>query len=714
MSGGARAGDESGGAPGRRRGGVAVGAARHARPPTRPASATPVASAAVQLFVDRLLVLASPQFVLDVTSAPSVARLVVALDGPTPRDRAGRIVVALRAPRGRDDRAVRPVRGTATRRTTHTRQRTLWATVDWSYELLDDRRAAHARARRRVRRRLHRQPRRVRLRCRRSGGEHRGDDPSSRRSIARRRRPRRGRCTSLPAAVLGPRIRARHASRGRRPDAGTVAGVGRRRCRDRWPGRRRRRRARRTAGSRRRTSERDRRPHPRPRCGRRRDRRPDHVVDGAVLGARVVCAPRVWRGSSAALALVPADDDRDRRSVPARGRAPHRHGRVRAAPHAGRGRAGRGRPHGAISSPARRSPSWGTSSSRPSIVDPLEPTSRPRSYSTAANDEAGVALVLLRLMLCRQGQLDEHSGDELQRLLDEAMDLYRRLGNRRGQLWCLAELGFRRLECGEIDLRRNTSGVAWCSRWSSATSTVRPGCATRSGRPGEPRAPLADAAAQFEAADAIQHRLGDELNRGGRSAGSSGRTSAPVSWPTPCAGWMSSASFLTGDMVPLYRYGLPRSVPARWRSSPGCGDCAGLILGALDLLEPPPSLSPMDVADRERCRGGRGRGAGPVGLAEARRRVHGVSAAQLARQVCASVGAPPDRRVAAPAEPSRRAQRRPRRRATARPRPSRRMVDVVRSSGAPRPAMEMLSLGRPFMVQDDGWRRRPLCCRRGR
>ncbi|HEU4841010.1 MAG TPA: TIR domain-containing protein, partial [Ilumatobacteraceae bacterium] len=93
-------------------------------------------SAAVRLFVDRA-VLSSPRFTLDDATAPTVARLVAALDGlPLAIELAAsslRSVPLEAVMTGLSDQFA----SVAARRTSHTRQRTLWATVDWSYQLLD-------------------------------------------------------------------------------------------------------------------------------------------------------------------------------------------------------------------------------------------------------------------------------------------------------------------------------------------------------------------------------------------------------------------------------------------------------------------------------------------------------------------------------------------------------------------------------------------------
>ena len=66
----------------------------------------------------------------------------------------------------------------------------------------------------------------------------------------------------------------------------------------------------------------------------------------------------------------------------------------------------------------------------------------------AADDVPGIALATMRLAYCEQGEGDDA---KRQRLLQEATDLYEKMGNRRGQLWCLAELGFAHLTTGNLD-----------------------------------------------------------------------------------------------------------------------------------------------------------------------------------------------------------------------------------------------------------------------
>ena len=94
-------------------------------------------SAAAVLFADRAA-LAEPSFVLDDRAAGAVADIVVALDGlPLALELAA---ASLRSV-GLDAVVAglsQPVPPLADRRTSQTRQRTMWATVDWSYQLLDD------------------------------------------------------------------------------------------------------------------------------------------------------------------------------------------------------------------------------------------------------------------------------------------------------------------------------------------------------------------------------------------------------------------------------------------------------------------------------------------------------------------------------------------------------------------------------------------------
>jgi hypothetical protein len=105
--------------------------------------------------------------------------------------------------------------------------------------------------------------------------------------------------------------------------------------------------------------------------------------------------------------------------------------------------------------------------------------------------------------------------------------------------------------------------------------------------------------ARFEEAHTIQVRLSDELNRGW-SLGGLVRGHLRTSDVAGAVRWLDEfRRFLRGDLIRLYEYafGLRAGSVA---VAAGQVVLAAQIVGALDQITPPDSLSPTDLHDRSR------------------------------------------------------------------------------------------------------------------
>jgi predicted ATPase len=246
----------------------------------------------------------------------------------------------------------------------------------------------------------------------------------------------------------------------------------------------------------------------------------------------------------------------------------------------------------------------------------------------AADDDAAVALALLRLAVCEQGE----SAAGQQQLLGEATKLYQKLGSRRGQLWCLAELGFAFLASGDLDQSAVTfrqgldlarqlgylHGEAWMLDALGETTG-----ASRS---------FEESRSYFEDAHAIQLRLGDELNRGWTIGGLIRAYLGTGSLPGAFKWLQEATDYLHGDLVPLYEYAFLLRAGCVAIAA-GDADHAAQILGAIDALEAPATLSPTDLNDRRLLEEQVAAALSADELAEARLGGRGVPTLELADQV---------------------------------------------------------------------------------
>lgn len=141
----------------------------------------------------------------------------------------------------------------------------------------------------------------------------------------------------------------------------------------------------------------------------------------------------------------------------------------------------------------------------------------------------------------------------------------------------------------------------------------------------------------FLAAHQIQRRLGDELNRGW-TIGGLVRTSLRTGQLDEAVRWLDEGlRYLRADVVPHYEYGfLLRAgcVAAAY----GWSELAARILGAMDAREPPPSLSPTDLAERDQLEADLTAALGVAALPAARAQGRHAGGAELGREVLDRAG----------------------------------------------------------------------------
>jgi non-specific serine/threonine protein kinase len=212
-----------------------------------------------------------------------------------------------------------------------------------------------------------------------------------------------------------------------------------------------------------------------------------------------------------------------------------------------------------------------------------------------ARDDAATAVALGRLALCEQ-----NDGDAVaqQQLLGEAIALFEKLGNRRGQLWSLAEIGFASLAANlpneaepafrrGLDLARQL-GYPHGEAWMLDALGEAAGAAAR----------FAESRAHFVGADAIQQELRDDLNRGWTLGGLI-RADLGLGDLAGAMRWLGQfARLQVTEVAALYEYALllrAGSVAA----AAGHAEVAARLLGAMEARDAPPQLSPTDLADRE-------------------------------------------------------------------------------------------------------------------
>jgi hypothetical protein len=144
----------------------------------------------------------------------------------------------------------------------------------------------------------------------------------------------------------------------------------------------------------------------------------------------------------------------------------------------------------------------------------------------------------------------------------------------------------------------------------------------------------------FEEAEAIQVRLGDELNRGW-SLGGLVRAAVGIGDVGLALHWLAEfGRALRGDVATLYEYAfLLRAGSVAVLS--GRVELAGRILGCLDALDAPASRSPTDRDDHRAVATSVATTLDPTSLAEARRRGALADPLDLGREVLDAGATPP-------------------------------------------------------------------------
>lgn len=202
----------------------------------------------------------------------------------------------------------------------------------------------------------------------------------------------------------------------------------------------------------------------------------------------------------------------------------------------------------------------------------------------AAGDTPGIALACERLSFT-PGWIGNANGPQSGLL--RAHDLYKALGNRRGQLWCLAQIGYdyvsheqthKGIDAYAEGLRlarelRYPQGEAWLLDALAETSIV-------TGK-------AAEARGHFAAAEEIQRRLGDHVNRGW-SLGGLVKTHRILGEHGEAVRWLQEfVAFMRHDLAPTAYCRAFLFRAAEVASAVGDWNAVGWVLGALSALVVP-------------------------------------------------------------------------------------------------------------------------------
>jgi predicted ATPase len=245
----------------------------------------------------------------------------------------------------------------------------------------------------------------------------------------------------------------------------------------------------------------------------------------------------------------------------------------------------------------------------------------------AARDDARIAVAEMRLALCDQGASGPLASAVHDRL-DRARALFRAARNRRGELWCLAELGFLSLTSGDLDQAAETfrAGLALGRElgYPHGEAWMLDALGEVAGTAGD----FAAAREAFAAAHEIQVRLRDELN-GGWSLGGLVRAHVRLGdVPGALAALTELARLLRGgSTADLHEYALVLRAGSVALAA-GEPERAARLLGVLDGIPPTDSLSRVDHADRAELE--RAVGASPERAALAASRASGTAPTPLA------------------------------------------------------------------------------------
>jgi hypothetical protein len=249
----------------------------------------------------------------------------------------------------------------------------------------------------------------------------------------------------------------------------------------------------------------------------------------------------------------------------------------------------------------------------------------------ASGDETVIALALLRLTLCDQGTTGSGARrDRIQR----GYELYRRLGNRRGQLWCLAELGFDHLVAGRAGdaAREFDRGLALARElgYPHGEGWMLDALGEAAGAAGD----FERSRQHFLAAHDIQRRIEDDVDRGWtlgglvRACGRLGDLPGALRWLDEYTHWTVALATL-----PAYAFLLRVGTVAVLA---GESTHAARVLGALDGLAPPESLSPTDHADHASLEAAVTTALAPAAATAARQEGRGCAPVDLANDLLAA------------------------------------------------------------------------------
>ena len=214
------------------------------------------------------------------------------------------------------------------------------------------------------------------------------------------------------------------------------------------------------------------------------------------------------------------------------------------------------------------------------------------------------------------------------------------MGNRRGQLWCLAELGFAHLTTGNLDAAAVAFEVgielARQLGYRQGESWMLDALGETAGAGGH----FEEARARFEAAQEIQLDLRDELNRGW-SLGGLVRAALRSGDLADALHWLDEFNrYLHPEVAPLYEYVcLLRAGSVAMAA--GLAEQAARILGALTALEAPASLSPADHDDQRSLQHDVTAALDAATRAAAEETGRGVPPAELVQQLLDACSEPP-------------------------------------------------------------------------
>jgi len=209
----------------------------------------------------------------------------------------------------------------------------------------------------------------------------------------------------------------------------------------------------------------------------------------------------------------------------------------------------------------------------------------------AAGDSPAIALASARLSFMA-GWVGNPNGP--QPILIRAYELYKVLGNRRGQLWCLAQIGYDHVAQGDIQkgIAAYSEGLRLARelRYPHGEAWLLDGLAETSVATGK----VAEARDRFADAEVIQRRLNDHVNRGW-SLGGLVKTHCMMGEHRKAVRWLQEfVAFMSQDLAPTtYRPALLFRA-AEVAKAAGDWNAVGWALGALSALVVPIDREAVD------------------------------------------------------------------------------------------------------------------------